>query len=105
MWTKPILITLAALTAAPAFADGHGHGHGRGWGQGHVPPGHQKRMYPVQIGQPLPEGYIIIRDYDRYGLPAPGADRYARYNGEIYRIARDTATVLSAIQIVGEWLN
>ncbi|SDE90364.1 hypothetical protein SAMN04488117_101669 [Celeribacter baekdonensis] len=101
--TKPLLIAVMALTAAPALAD-KGHNNGKGWGVGHVPPGHAKKMR-YGYGDRLPEGYVILRDYDRYHLPDPDGDRYAQYDGQIYKVARDAATVVSAIGIISDLLN
>lgn len=105
--TKPLLIALMALTAAPALADkgnNNGHNNGKGWGVGHVPPGHAKKMQ-YGHGDRLPEGYVIVRDYDRYNLPKPDGYRYAQYDGQIYKVARDAATVVSAIGIISNLLN
>jgi Ni/Co efflux regulator RcnB len=114
----PLALVCLAL-AAPAQAGGHksndghpGRGHksndghpGRGWGVGEVPPGHAKR-YSYATGDRLPrDGWIIIDPY-RYRLPPlrPG-EAYVRTDNQIFRIARDTATVIEALGIVSDWLN
>jgi len=84
----------------PPFARDH---PGRGWGAGGVPPGHAKRY---GRGDRLPDGYIVIRDPDRWRLPPPPRDEvYVRIDGQIVRILRDTATVVEAVGIVTDWLN
>nr|WP_319250305.1 RcnB family protein [uncultured Celeribacter sp.] len=103
--TKPILAVLAALTAAPVLATPNGHNNGQGWGVGKIPPGHMKKMMYGR-GDRLPDGYVIVRDYDRYRLPRPGNGYdYVRYDDQIYKVARDTATVVSAIGILSDLLN
>lgn len=73
--------------------------NGRGWGVGQIPPGHLKKMY--RNGDRLPDGYIVIDDYDRYGLPRPrDGERYVRLDNDVYRVARDTQTVVEAIGIL-----
>ncbi|MBR9762219.1 MAG: hypothetical protein GYB53_01425 [Rhodobacteraceae bacterium] len=102
------LTAVTALSGAAYATPGNGHNNGKGWGVGHVPPGHQKKMhrYYYAPGDRLPEGYMVIRDYDRYGLQYPGDGyRYVRYDNEVYRVMRDTATVAAAIGIVSDLLN
>lgn len=48
---------------------------------------------------------MILRDYDRYHLPDPDGYRYAQYDGQLYKVARDAATVVSAIGIISDLLN
>lgn len=105
-------ILFATLTAATALSGaayanpGNGHNNGKGWGVGHVPPGHQKKMRRFYApGDRLPDGYVVIRDYDRFGLQYPGEGyRYVRYDDEVYQVMRDTATVARAIGIVSDLL-
>ena len=120
---RTVLATLTALTALSGAAYANpGNGNGNGWGGGNIPPGQAKKLFNQQhgdrtvviddrrhvyrSGDRLPDGYVVIRDYDRYGLRAPGDGyRYVRYDNEVYRIAHDTATVAAAIGIVSDLLN
>jgi hypothetical protein len=69
-----------------------------------APPGQAKKLY--RVGERLQNGYTWIDDLDRWRLPPllPGQG-YVRYDNEVYRVARDTATVLEAIGIVSDLLN
>lgn len=119
---RTVLATLTALTALTGAAYANpGNGNGNGWGGGNIPPGQAKKLFRQQddrsviidqtrhvyrLGDRLPDGYVVIRDYDRYGLQYPGDGyRYVRYDNEVYRIARDTATVAAALGIVSDLLN
>ncbi|WP_460274958.1 hypothetical protein [Celeribacter sp. ULVN23_4] len=133
--SNPILIALVALTAAPALADGpknkkpHGDEYSYMVPKGcHLPPGIEKQMregkrhelppgldkkcYGAQAthhrydrGDHLPDGYKLIRDYDRYGLPDPKGDRYVISDDTIYKIARDGAIVISVLGIANNILG
>ncbi len=108
-----IIAALAATTmmSGAAYANnghgngnGNGHNNGNGWGVGNVPPGHQKKIY--RQGDHLPDGYRVISDYHKYGLPAPGNGyRYAQYNGEIFKIAVQTAAVAATVGLVANLLS
>ncbi|WP_138465697.1 RcnB family protein [Poseidonocella sp. HB161398] len=69
-----------------------------------LPPGQLKKIY--RRGEVLPGGLVWITDYGKWRLPplAPG-EGYARYDGEVYRVARDTAVVLEAIGIVTDLMR
>ena len=71
---------------------------------GGMPPGQYKKIY--RKGETLPSGYKWITDYDLWRLPAlaPGQG-YARYDNEVYRVARDTAVVIEAIGIVSDLMR
>ncbi|QPM88889.1 RcnB family protein [Pseudooceanicola algae] len=57
-------------------------------------------------GEALPNGYREVGNYRDYGLPAPGNGyRYAEYNGEIFRIAAQTAIVAATVGIVANLLR
>ncbi|QDY69817.1 hypothetical protein [Qingshengfaniella alkalisoli] len=110
-------ITLALISAMSigvadvANAGGHkekfDNGHpGRGWGVGGVPPGHAKKMYGRGYRLGSDDDYVIIRDLDRWRLPNPRpGEVYVRKDDEVYRMARDTATVIEAIGIVSDLLR
>ncbi|WP_232830540.1 RcnB family protein [Oceanicella sp. SM1341] len=78
-----------------------------------MPPGQAKKYYRnddrrheprYRVGYPIPDGvdYVIIRDYDRYGLRPPArGERYVRVDNEILRVADATFKVLAAVQAVG----
>ncbi|WP_321364072.1 hypothetical protein [uncultured Celeribacter sp.] len=113
--------------------NGHGNGNGNGTpGYVHVhipagcdlPPGIEQQIregkrtsLPPGIakncaqnkgfakGDRLPNGYTILRDYGRYGLPDPGRDRYALSGDTIYKIARDAAIVITAMGIYNNIAN
>ncbi len=99
-FTKPILIAAAALTlATPIYAAGGNNG--TGWGVGEVPPGAQKKMEQQKL-----TNYKRIDNPDKYGLPpAPSNQMYVQKDGEIYRVMRDTATVVAAVGILSELLG
>ncbi|WP_172330176.1 hypothetical protein [Mangrovicoccus sp. HB161399] len=69
-----------------------------------MPPGQLRKVY--RNGEALPKDLIWITDYDKWRLPPllPGQG-YARYDGEVYRVARDTAVVLEAIGIVSDLMK
>ena len=71
---------------------------------GGMPPGQYKKIYGK--GDLLPRDRVWITDYDNWRLPplTPGQG-YARYDNEVYRVARDTATVIEAIGIVSDLLR
>lgn len=71
---------------------------------GGMPPGQYRKIY--RQGETLPGAYVWITEYDRWRLPprAPGQG-YARYDNEVYRVARDTAVVLEAIGIVSDLMR
>lgn len=110
-------VALAAL-AGPAVADNKkpGKGHvvppGKASGTppglakkpGGMPPGQYKKIY--RKGDKLSGDYVWIDDYARWRLPPlmPGQG-YVRYDNEVYRAARDTATVIEAIGIVSDLLR
>ncbi|WP_226549681.1 hypothetical protein [Celeribacter naphthalenivorans] len=133
--TTLITLTLLAASPAFANPNKlkHGNGHGNG-NAGHVrvhipagcdlPPGIEKQIregkrtsLPPGIakncaerkgfakGDRLPDGYTILRDYGRYGLPDPGRDRYAISGDTIYKIARDAAIVITAMGIYNNIVN
>lgn len=63
-------------------------------------------IYIYDRGERLPDRYVIIRDYDHYDLPRiEDQYRYAQIDGELYKIMRDTNTVIEAIGIVSDWLK
>ncbi|WP_108259126.1 hypothetical protein [Mangrovicoccus ximenensis] len=69
-----------------------------------LPPGQLRKVY--RHGDVLPGDLVWITDYDKWRLPPllPGQG-YARYDGEVYRVARDTAVVLEAIGIVSDLMR
>ena len=71
---------------------------------GGMPPGQYKKIY--RKGDLLPRDLVWITYYDNWRLPplAP-VQGYARYEYEIYLVARDTATVIEAIGIVSDLLR
>lgn len=126
--TKPILIAIAVLAALPSpTLAGPGKSKDKGAFQPvevhlpadcTLPPGIAKQIregkrdsLPPGIekncaehkgfakGERLPEGYVIVTDFDKYMLPDPGEDRYAISGDTIYKIARDAAIVIAAVGI------
>ncbi len=71
---------------------------------GGMPPGQYRKTY--RKGETLPGGFQWITDYDLWRLPplVPGQG-YARYDNEVYRVARDTAVVIEAIGIVSDLMR
>lgn len=100
-----VFASLAALTTLSGAAYA-GNGNGNGWGGGHIPPGQAKKMVRPVPGERIPSGYVVIKDYDHYHLPAPGRGyQYVRYNDEIVKIAVDTAVVAATVGLVSSLLN
>lgn len=91
-----------AYVAPPGKANGTPPGLAKK--PGGMPPGQYKKIY--RKGDRLSGDYIWIDDYDRWSLPPlePG-EGYVRYDDEVYRAARDTATVIEAIGIVSDLLR
>ncbi|WP_239031767.1 RcnB family protein [Paroceanicella profunda] len=103
---------LGGATAPMALADPHGCPPGLAK-KGCMPPGQAKKYDHdghrgrddhaprYRVGYPIPSGvdYVIIRDYDRYGLRPPArGERYVRVDNEILRVADTTYKVLAAVQ-------
>lgn len=112
-----VLSVAIAAMAGPGMTDNKKPGKGQGSQPGisgtppglakkpgAMPPGQYKKRYTR--GDKLPKGYVWIDDYDRWRLPplAPGQG-YVRYDNEVYRVVRDTATVIEAIGIVSDLLR
>lgn len=78
-----------------------------------VPPGHAKRQkhshdHAWRVGDRLPRDvrYVIIDDYDRYGLPRPDrGTQYVRIDNDIFRIALESARILESVRVIGEILD
>ncbi|MZR14455.1 hypothetical protein GQE99_15660 [Maritimibacter sp. DP07] len=104
---RPLILATAAIAmAAPAAAD-PGKNRGVGWGVGGIPPGHAKKMdrHEEERLQVI-NNYIVVENPDNYSLPPlPSDELYVRRDNQLYRVARDTATVIEAIGIVSELLN
>ncbi|MCA0042986.1 hypothetical protein [Celeribacter litoreus] len=67
-----------------------------------LPPGIEKNCEQGKgfaKGDELPEGYVIIDDWVRYGLDAPDDYRYAVSGDTLYKIARDAAIVITVVGI------
>lgn len=61
-----------------------------------------------RVGDRLPRDvrYIVIDDYDRYGLPYPDrGSRYVMIDNDIFRVAIETARILEAVRVIGQILN
>lgn len=70
--------------------------NGTGWGVGRVPPGHQKKMFGP--GDRLPDGYRVLRDYDKYDLPDPGKGyEYRIFDGDVFKVAIATAAIAATL--------
>ena len=126
MTSKPTLVLVfsVALTAlaGPGMADNKKSGKSNGKAYvvppgkvketppglakkpGGMPPGQYKKVY--RKGDKLSGDYVWIDDNYRWRLPPlmPGQG-YVRYDNEVYRAARDTATVIEAIGIVSDLLR
>lgn len=66
-----------------------------------VPPGQAKQAY--RIGDPLPDGFILIRTPSRYGLD-PRRTYYER-NGYVIQIDRETGKILNLIGAIADLLQ
>ncbi len=67
-----------------------------------LPPGIEKNCIEGKgfaKGDTLPDGYVIIDDWARYGLDAPDGYRYAVSDDTLYKIARDAAIVITVVGI------
>ncbi|NKB27218.1 MAG: hypothetical protein GKR99_06540 [Rhodobacteraceae bacterium] len=57
-----------------------------------------ERVYPVQIGDTLPDTYYILMNTRRYGLPPPKDGwMYFRVEREVYRVDSRTREVLERV--------
>ena len=97
-----LVVALAATSVAtPVLADnGHGNNHGTPPGlakkPGGMPPGQYKKLHNPHR----------IDDLSRYRLPEPRrGEMYVVQDNEIYRVTRDTMTVIAAVGIVSDWLR
>ena len=66
-----------------------------------VPPGQAKKAY--RIGDPLPDGFILIRTPSRYGLD-PRRTYYER-NGYVIQIDRETGKILNLVGAIADLLQ
>ena len=66
-----------------------------------VPPGQAKQAY--RIGDPLPDGFILIRTPSRYGLD-PRRTYYER-NGYVIQIDRETGKILNLVGAIADLLQ
>ena len=115
-------IALAAFAASPALAERdhrpRGQDHAR---QSHqacppglakktpacIPPGQaRKAQNGPRVGAPIGDGYIIIREYDRWGLTPPARGRdYYRHGDQIVLVDSETRDILALIGAVARVLN
>lgn len=100
-----ILAASAMLLAAPLAVEA---------GPKHCPPGHAKKgwcspgpKHNTQNRQRVVEReYVVIRDYDRYGLRAPrDGYYYGVLNEEVFLISKATQEVIEGIGAVGYLLS
>jgi len=112
-----LLAACIALLAAPLAQAGNS----KSKGFKRVPPGQIQRhkngapksIPPGQIkrytrGTPLPGniGYTDILDLSRWRLDTPGrGEKYVRVNNDVYRVMRDSNTVVEAVGIVSDLLR
>lgn len=66
-----------------------------------VPPGQARQAY--RIGDPLPDGFILIRTPSRYGLD-PRRTYYER-NGYVIQIDRQTGKILNLVGAIADLLQ
>lgn len=66
-----------------------------------IPPGQAKKAY--RIGDPLPDGFILIRTPSRYGLD-PRRTYYER-NGYVIQIDRETGKILNLVGAIADLLQ
>ena len=96
------LIAAMALTAAPQIASATPK---------HCPPGHAKKGWCSpgvrhDSRATAPREYVVIRDYDRYGLRAPrDGYYYGILNEEVFLISKATQEIIEGIGAVGYLLN
>ena len=100
-----ILAAAAMLLSAPLAAEA---------GPKHCPPGHAKKgwcspgpKHNTQTRQRVVEReYVVVRDYDRYGLRAPrDGYYYGILNEEVFLISKATQEVIEGIGAVGYLLS
>lgn len=99
-----ILAASAALLAAPIMVEA---------APKHCPPGHAKKgwcspgpKHNTQTRQRTEREYVVIRDYDRYGLRAPrDGYYYGVLNEEVFLISKATQEIIEGIGAVGYLLN
>ena len=96
-----IVAAFVATTAAPVLAQ-----------PPHCPPGHAKKGWcsPGVSNKRdrvvVEREYVVIRDYDRYGLRAPrDGYYYGILNEEVFLISKATQEIIEGIGAVGYLLN
>jgi len=68
--------------------------------KGCTPPGLAKKS---TIGQPVPDGSVLIRDYRHYGLqPPPNGYFYVRMDRDVLLVTEATRKVAELVTILGE---
>ncbi|SER97575.1 hypothetical protein SAMN04490244_104234 [Tranquillimonas rosea] len=110
------VLTAAAILTAPTAALAQPQGCPPGLAKKSpscVPPGQAKKMYRdddrrdrYRAGDVFRGDYVVIRDYDRYGLNRPG-DRYAYWGSgdRIYRVDPDTQKIIDIIRLANAVFN
>ena len=59
-----------------------------------------------RYGDVIPGRYVVIDDYNRWRLPPPPyGQSYVQYDNGVYRVLRDTGTVMEALGIVSDLLR
>ena len=99
-----ILAATATILAAPMLAEA---------APKHCPPGHAKKgwctpgpKHNAATRHRVEREYIVIRDYDRYGLRAPrDGYYYGVLNEEVFLISKATQEIIEGIGAVGYLLN
>lgn len=99
-----ILAAAAMIAAPPIFADA---------APKHCPPGHAKKgwctpgqKHSSRASRPAEREYVVIRDYDRYGLRVPrDGYYYGVLNEEVFLISKATQEIIEGIGAVGYLLN
>ena len=99
-----MLAASATLLAAPMLAEA---------APKHCPPGHAKKgwcapgpKHHTQTQRTVEREYVVIRDYDRYGLRAPrDGYYYGILNKEVFLISKATQEVIEGIGAVGYLLS
>lgn len=99
-----ILAASATLLAAPMLAEA---------APKHCPPGHAKKgwctpgpKHTTATRHRVEREYVVIRDYDRYGLRAPrDGYYYGVLNEEVFLISKATQEIIEGIGAVGYLLN
>lgn len=68
-----------------------------------IPPGQAKKQPPYRVGERIGDGFIILRDPERYRLDRNHS--YYEVDGYVFRVNRETREVLEVIGAISALLD